>query len=64
MIAYEDDASRKILSIGEFDNATTENVKNILNEVEEHVKMFNALIEAINTDRGKMGTQNQFSKII
>jgi len=34
MIAYEDDASRKILSIGELDNVTTENAIVNLKEAE------------------------------
>ena len=62
MIAYEDDASRKILSIGEFDNATTENAIIILKETEEHVKMFNAHIEALNTDRGTQFYPNKRDK--
>jgi putative transposase len=62
MIAYEDDASRKILSIGEFENATTENAISILKEDEEHVKMFNAYIEALNTDRGTQFYPNKRDK--
>jgi putative transposase len=52
VIMYEDDASRKILSIGEFDNATTENAIRVLKEAEDYVKGFNAIIKALNTDRG------------
>jgi putative transposase len=62
MIAYEDDASRKILSIGEFDNATTENAIEILKEAEEHVKIFNGYIEALNTDRGTQFYPNKRDK--
>jgi len=41
IIAYEDDASRKILSIGEFDNATTENAIIVLKEAEKEAQRFN-----------------------
>lgn len=52
VIAYEDDASRKVLSIGEFDNATSKNSIKTLKEAEEYLKPFNAKIREINTDRG------------
>ena len=35
VIAFEDDASRKILSIGEFNNATTDNALDILKIAEK-----------------------------
>lgn len=62
IIAYEDDASRKILSIGEFDNATTENAIIVLKEVEKQAQRFNGLIQAINTDRGSQFYPNKRDK--
>lgn len=62
VIAYEDDASRKILSIGEFDNATTENAIMVLKEAEKHAEESNAVIEAINTDRGAQFYPNKKDK--
>ncbi len=62
VIAYEDDASRKILSIGEFDSATTENAINVLKEAEKLAKESNAVIEAINTDRGTQFYPNKKDK--
>ncbi|MCL7414541.1 MAG: hypothetical protein M8349_00550 [ANME-2 cluster archaeon] len=62
MIAYEDNASRKVLSIGEFDNATTENAIMILKEAQEHVRIFNASIDTLNTGRGAQLYQNKKDK--
>ena len=62
VIMYEDDASRKILSIGEFDNATTENAIRVLKEAEDHVEGFNAIIKALNTDRGSQFYPNKRDK--
>ena len=62
VIAYEDDASRKILSIGEFDNATTENAIDVLKEAENQAAVFNALIEGLNTDRGAQFYPNKRDK--
>ena len=52
VIAYQDDASRKILSIGEFNNATTANSIKVLKRAEKYVENFDTNIRAINTDRG------------
>src|SRR5659263_534861 len=41
VIAYEDDASRKILSIGEFNNATTDNALEVLKIAEKEVMEVN-----------------------
>lgn len=52
VIAYEDDASRKILSIDEFKHATAGNFIKILKTAEESAAYFNGYILAVNTDRG------------
>jgi len=53
VIAYLDDASRNILSLGEFSEATSENALIALNEAEKTaVEEYNTPILAINTDRG------------
>jgi len=62
VIAYEDDASRKILSIGEFNNATTDNALNVLKIAENEVMEVNGSIEAINTDRGSQFYPNKKDK--
>jgi hypothetical protein len=51
VIAFEDDASRKILAIGEFYNATTENAINVLRSADSVATDYNDTL-AINTDRG------------
>jgi putative transposase len=62
VIAYEDDASRKILSIGEFNNATTANALEVLIIAEKEVMEVNGLIESINTDRGSQFYPNKKDK--
>jgi len=62
VIAYEDDASRKILSIGEFNNATTDNALDVLKIAEQEAKEVNGSIEAINTDRGSQFYPNKKDK--
>jgi len=62
VIAYEDDASRKILSIGEFNNATTANALEVLKIAEKEVIEVNGFIEAINTDRGSQFYPNKKDK--
>ncbi len=52
IVAVEDDASRKILPIGEFSNATAENAIKVLKKAEFKAKEYCGLIFAINTDRG------------
>ncbi len=62
VIAYEDDASRKILSLGEFDNATTDNAIEVLKIAEQEAEVFNGLIQSINTDRGSQFYPNKRDK--
>lgn len=62
VIAYEDDASRDILSIGEFSNATTENALITLEKAEEKVSEYCGYIHAINTDRGSQFYANAGEK--
>ena len=52
VIAFEDDASRKILSIGEFAHATTENAIAALQRAEDAAEAYRGRIIEINTDRG------------
>ncbi len=52
VIAYEDDASRNILAMREFENATTENALQVLDEAEGVADDHCAVILAINSDRG------------
>jgi hypothetical protein len=52
VIAFENDASRNILAIGEFSNATTENAINVLKNAGSVAIDYNDKILAINTDRG------------
>ena len=59
VIAYEDDASRKILSIGEFANATADNAILVLKEAESAVSGYNGGICGINTDRGSQFYANE-----
>ncbi len=62
VIGYEDDASRKILSIGEFNNATTDNAIEVLKVAEQEAEEFNGLIQSINTDRGSQFYPNKRDK--
>jgi putative transposase len=62
VIAYEDDASRKILSIGEFNNATTDNALEVLKIAEQEATEVNGLIQDINTDRGSQFYPNKKDK--
>jgi putative transposase len=52
VIAFEDDASRKILSIGGFSNATTENAITAFKRAEEVARAYRGYIIAVNTDQG------------
>ena len=52
VIAVEDDASRYLLSLGEFSNATTENVIKVFEDAGSHARSFNGHILAVNSDRG------------
>jgi len=62
LIGYEDDASRRILAIGEFANATSSNSIKVLNEAEREAESFNSRILAINTDRGTQFYANKQNK--
>ena len=61
-IAYEDDASRKILSIGEFSNANTHNSIEVLKEAISEAKKYCGFIEELNTDRGTQFFPNKKNK--
>ena len=61
VIAYEDDASRRILSLGEFDHATAANAINVLKEAQDIVRGY-GFIHAINTDRGSQFYANAGEK--
>ncbi len=52
VIAYEDDTSRKILSIGEFTNATTDNALSVFKHAEDVAMAYRVKITAVNTNRG------------
>jgi putative transposase len=57
IVAVIDDASRKILSYGEFDSATVENTILVLREALKYGK-----IREVITDRGSQFTSNKFDK--
>ena len=60
VVAWEDDASRKILAGGEFDNATTENAIKIAEESKKRAwKHYSAVLEALNTDKGAQFYSNK-----
>lgn len=52
VIAVQDDASRKILSLMEFDNANSKNSIKALKKAQSELEKFAPFIKAINTDRG------------
>jgi len=62
VIAFEDDASRKILSIGEFNNSTTDNALEVLKGAELEAMEVNGLLQAIDTDRGSQFYPNKKDK--
>jgi putative transposase len=51
VIAYEDDASRKILSIDEFTIATTDNAICVFKRAKDIARAYRVKITAVNTDR-------------
>lgn len=61
VIAVEDDASRKILSIGEFCAATTDHAISVLKEVEKEAMNLNSFINEVNTDRGPQFYANKWT---
>ena len=57
---WEDDASRKILAGGEFDNATTKNAIKIVKEAKKVAwEEYSALLLALNTDKGSQFYANK-----
>jgi len=62
MIAYLDDASRMILSIGEYEYATAENTIETLQQAEQEATRYHAFIQQINTDRGSQFYANAGEK--
>ena len=62
VIAYEDDASRKVLSIGEFNSASTRNSIDVLNKAISEVKSYCGSINELNTDRGTQFFPNKKNK--
>ncbi len=62
VIIAQDDASRCILAIGEFEHATGKNSINILKEALLLAKSVNGTILAINTDRGSQFYANKKGK--
>lgn len=62
LIAYEDDASRMILSLGEYEHATGENTIKTLKIAEKEALYYNAYIQEINTDRGSQFYANAGEK--
>ncbi len=62
MIGIEDDASRCLLSPGEFSNATTENVIKVFEDTESYARLFNGYILAVNSDRGTQFYANKRNK--
>jgi transposase InsO family protein len=62
MIAYLDDASRMILSIGEYEHATGENTIETLKRAEQEAAYYHTSIREINTDRGSQFYANAGEK--
>ena len=62
VIAYEDDASRTVLSIGEFTNATSDNAIDVLKDAEAVAGGYGGSILAVNTDRGSQFYANAGKK--
>ena len=57
---WEDDASRLIVSGGEFDNATAENAKKVVLEAKKRAwEQFSALLRELNTDKGSQFYANK-----
>ena len=56
------DAPRKILSCGEFSGATAENSIETFEKAIQHVKPYNIIIKAVNTDRGSQFYSNKGGK--
>ena len=62
VIVWEDDASRKILAGGEFDNATTKNAKKVVLEAKEvALKEYSAILRELNTDKGSQFFANKYN---
>ncbi len=68
-IVWMDDASRKILGYGEFENATTEHSIYTLEMAIAHASQYKIEIREVNTDRGTQfysnrGGKSQFQKYL
>lgn len=61
-VGFSDDASRKMLSLMEFDEPTGENTIAAFKETEKVAKGYNACILAVNTDRGSQFYSNTWKK--
>lgn len=59
---FEDDASRKMLALMEFDAATGKNTLEVFKEAERVVEGYNGYIDAVNTDRGAQFYANKQNK--
>tara|TARA_Y100000310_G_C20651842_1_gene799864 strand:- start:1026 stop:1961 length:936 start_codon:yes stop_codon:yes gene_type:complete len=60
VVAWEDDASRKILAGGEFDSATTKNSMKIAKEAKKVAwKQYSAILLQLNTDKGSQFYANK-----
>lgn len=60
VIAWEDDASRKILAGNEFNHATTKNAMKIVKEaIKAAYKEYSAILLALNTDKGSQFFANK-----
>jgi putative transposase len=59
---FEDDASRKMLSLGEFSAANGENTLRIFKEAEKTAGEYHGVILAVNTDRGSQFHANKQNK--
>lgn len=62
IIGFIDDASRKMLSLGEFDEATGKNTLDTFKKAEKSVEEYNAIILEVNTDRGTQFYTNKREK--
>ena len=62
IVGFSDDASRKMLALREFDEATGKNTITVFQEAEKVVDEHNACIIAVNTDRGSQFYSNSWKK--
>lgn len=62
VVAYQDDASRKILSIGEFNSANTDNSIKVFEQAISVAMSYCSFIRELNTDRGTQFFPNKTDK--